>query len=90
MADDTRAEKTEEYFFKDITNFSSSSDTIEKEVLEKTSCNGQSTYSRKQVPSNTFALVVPGEKFKCSMEQTEYTEKTIQGMKAKLREKKSK
>jgi hypothetical protein len=88
MADDTLKEKTDEYFYKDITNFSSSSDTVEKEVLEKTSCTGTPTYSRKSVSYNRFSLVVPGERFDCSMEQNDYTERSIQGMKAKLREKK--
>ena len=37
---------------------------------------------------NDFAIIVPGDKFYCSMEQNDYTERVIQGMKAKLREKK--
>ena len=37
----------------------------------------------------TVTLVVPGDKFYCSMEQNDYTERAIQGMKAKLREKKN-
>jgi hypothetical protein len=69
-------------------NFSTSSDTVEKEVLEKVSCKGEATYTRKNVDSNRFAMVVPGDKFYCSMEQSDYTERAIQGMKAKLREKK--
>lgn len=89
MAEDGKKEVTEEYFYKDITNFSTSSDTVEKEVLDKISCNGTATYSRKNVDSNRFALVVPGGKFYCSMEQSDYTERAIQGMKAKLREKKN-
>jgi len=89
MVDDRRKEKTEEYFYKDITNFSSTSDSVEKEVLEKTGCKGEPTFSRKVIDSNKFALVVPGEKFICSMEKSDYTEKAIQGMKAKLREKKT-
>lgn len=62
--------------------------TVEKEVLEKVSCKGEATYTRKNVDSNRFAMVVPGYKFYCSMEQSDYTERAIQGMKAKLREKK--
>lgn len=88
MDEDGKKEATEEYFYKDITNFSTSSDTIEKEVLDKVSCNGEATYTRKNVDSSKFALVVPGDKFLCSMEQSDYTERSIQGMKAKLREKK--
>lgn len=88
MDEDGKKETTEEYFYKDITNFSTSSDTVEKEVLDKVSCKGEATYIRKNVDSNRFALVVPGDKFYCSMEQSDYTERAIQGMKAKLREKK--
>lgn len=89
MDEDGKKESTEEYFYKDITNFSTSSDTIEKEVLVKVNCSGVPTYKRQNVDYNKFALVVPGDKFYCSMEQTDYTEKSIQGMKAKLREKKA-
>lgn len=89
MDEDGKKEATEEYFYKDITNFSTVSDSVEKEVVDKVSCTGKTTYVRKSVDSNRFALVVPGDKFYCSMEQSDYTERAIQGMKAKLREKKS-
>lgn len=89
MDEDGKKEATEEYFYKDITNFSTASDSVEKEVVDKVSCTGKTTYVRTSVDSNRFALVVPGDKFYCSMEQNSYTESAIQGMKAKLREKKS-
>lgn len=89
LAEDGRKEATEEYFYKDITNFSTSSDTVEMKVLDKVSCTGNKKYVRTNVDSNRFTLVVPGEKFGCSMEQNDYTERAIQGMKAKLREKKA-
>jgi hypothetical protein len=89
MDEDGRKEATREYFYKDITNFSTSSDTVEKNVLDKVSCTGSKTYRRMNVDSNRFSLVVPGDKFFCSMKQNDYTERAIQGMKAKLREKKS-
>ena len=88
MDEDGKKEKTEEYFYKDITNFSATSDTIEKEVPGKTSCTGKTSYIRTKVDTNRFALIVPGDKFYCAMKQNDYTEKAIQGMKAKLREKK--
>jgi len=89
MDEDGKEERTEEYFYKDITNFSTSSDTVEKEVATKVSCNGTTTYVRTNVKTNRFALVVPGDKLFCALDQNDYTEKAIQGMKAKLREKKS-
>ncbi len=88
MTENTKKETTEEYFYRDITNFSTSTDTIDKLVLEKTSCTGVPSFDNRNVDSNRFALVVPGDKFYCSMEQNDYTERAIQGMKAKLREKK--
>ena len=88
MDENGKKESTEEYFYRDITNFSTSTDTVEKLVLDKVSCNGTATYVHKDVSTSRFALVVPGDKFYCSMNQNDYTERAIQGMKAKLREKK--
>ena len=88
MDEDGKKEKTEEYFYKDITNFSTTSDTIEKELVDKVNCKGEATFIRTNVNTNRFALVVPGDKFYCAMQQNDYTEKAVQGMKAKLREKK--
>ena len=83
-----KKENTEEYFYKDITNFSTSSDTVEKTTIDKVSCSGKRTYRRTNVNTNRFNIVVPGDRFVCAMKQNDYTEKAIQGMKAKLREKK--
>ena len=88
LDEDGKKEATEEYFYKDVTNFSTSADTVEKETVSKVSCNGTPTYVRSNVDTNFFAIIVPGDKFKCAMKQSDYTEKAIQGMKAKLREKK--
>ena len=85
LDEDGKKEKTEEYFYKDITNFTTTSDTVETSYWN----SKQKRYLIENVHSNRFALTVPGEKFYCSMEQNEYTERVIQAMKAKLREKKS-
>lgn len=85
MDEDGRSEVTEEYFYKDITNFTTVSDTIETPEYESKSKKTRLV----NVDSNRFAISVFGDKFYCSMEQNEYTERAIQGMKAKLREKKS-
>lgn len=77
---DDKKVTTEEYFYKDITNFSTVTDTVEMSFW------GEGV---KNVDSNDFAITVPGDKFYCSMEQNDYTERAIQGMKAKLREKKA-
>lgn len=84
MDEDGKKEATEEYFYKDITNFSTSSDTVETTEYDPK----KKKNILVNVDSNRFALTVPGDKFYCSMKQNDETEKRIQGMKAKLREKK--
>ncbi len=76
---------TEEYFYKDITNFQTSSDTVETPYWDVK----KKKYLIENINSNRFALAVPGDKFYCSLEQNDYTERAIQAMKAKLREKKA-
>lgn len=88
MCSGSKKEQTLDYFYKDVTNFAAASETYEKEVLDKVSCNGTATYIRKTVDSSEFRIIVPGDKVVCSMEQTSENERAIQGMKAKLREKK--
>jgi hypothetical protein len=85
LDEDGKKEATEEYFYKDITNFSTASDTVETVFWDPK----QQKTLLENVDTNRFALTVPGDKFYCSMEQNDYTERAIQGMKAKLREKKS-
>jgi len=76
-------ERTEEYFYKDITNFSTVSESTEVKVEGR---NGK--METQQVDTNKFKIIVPGDSFFCAMNQNDYTESAIQGMKAKLREKK--
>jgi len=97
MLSNSLKERTEEYFYKDVTNFSSSTESTEKteEVAEtkKGGCGkpDQTTYSHKKTVLEVaeFKIVVPGDAFRCAMEATDEIEKLIQGMKQKLREKKS-
>lgn len=85
MDEDGKKESTEEYFYKDITNFSTSSDTVETPFYDEET--GKDIL--KNVDSNRFAITVPGDKFYCSLEQNDYTENAIRGMKSMLREKKN-
>jgi len=85
LDEDGKKEATEEYFYKDITNFSTSSDTVETPYWD----DKQKKTLLENVNTNRFALTVPGDKFYCAMEQNDYTERAIQAMKAKLREKKN-
>ena len=79
MDDDKKAERTEEYFYKDVTSLYTSFETEEAK-----------DYSGKkvEVATNKFAMVVPGDKLYVSMGDVKNAEEIIQAMKQKLREKK--
>jgi hypothetical protein len=80
MDDDNKKEQTDEFFYKDVTSFSTSSET------EKAKGNaGQQI----EVETNKFAMVVPGDKLYMSMDGVIDADRIIQGMKQKLREKKA-
>ena len=77
-----KKERTEEYFYKDITNFSTSTDTTES--LQFKGCSG--TPNRISVEIQRFSLIVPGDKFSCATFGD--IEANVKAMKNKLREKK--
>ncbi len=77
-----KKERTEEYFYKDITNFSTSSDTVES--LQFKGCSGAP--NRVSVEIQKFALIVPGDKFSCATYGD--IDQQVKAMKNKLREKK--
>ena len=79
MDDGSKKEETNEYFYKDITSFSTASD-----MTESTTSKGKET-----VETHVFRMVVPGDKFICSMEATPNTANALAAMKQKLREKKN-
>ena len=81
--DTQEKEHMEEYFFKDITNFATTSETVEVECYDK---NGKAYM--ESLNTNKFKLVVPGDSLFCAMTQNDATERAIQAMKSKLREKK--
>ena len=78
-----KKERTEEYFYKDITNFSTSSETIEAIRLEGCMKNKP---NRISVEIQKFSLIVPGDKFSCATYGDIDTQ--VKAMKNKLREKK--
>ena len=90
MDEDGKKERTEEYFYKDVTNFSTSSESEEKTiyVLGKGCINKAVEPVRKNVDTDFFKMVVPGEQFKCAMVNNSEAEDKIKAMKNKLREKK--
>ncbi len=77
-----KKERTEEYFYKDITNFSTSDESIETWTYK--GCNPMPV--KTYVTTQQFSLIVPGDKFSC------FTlgdiEQQVRAMKGKLREKK--
>jgi hypothetical protein len=92
LNEDGKNERTEEYFYKDITNFSTASESAEQEeIITKKGCLGigaTTTVVRKNLDTDRFALIVPGDKFFCELVKNDYSESRTQAMKAKLREKK--
>lgn len=78
----TKNERTEEYFYTDITNFSTSSDSLE--VTYYKGCAG--TPANGTIEIQRFGLIVPGDKFTCGTYGD--IEQQVKAMKNKLREKK--
>lgn len=85
MTSGSKKEKTEEYFYKDITNFSTSNETVE--VTKISGCQNNKV-SKINVEFSKFGLVVPGDKFSCSTTGVPDAEKSVSAMKQKLRDKK--
>lgn len=81
VAKNEKKERTEEYFYRDITNFSTSSET--KESFQYKGCSG---VSRTSTEVQRFSLIVPGDKFSCSTLGD--IDQQVKAMKNKLREKK--
>lgn len=79
MDDDKKNERTDEFFYKDVTSFSTFSQSdIAHDIRGNTF----------EITSEQFALVVPGDKLFLAMGDIKNADDIIQGMKQKLREKK--
>ena len=79
MDRDDKKESTDEFFFKDITSFSTSTETEIAHGL------GDQKF---EIESNMFILIVPGDKIFVPLDGVSNAEEIIQAMKQKLREKK--
>ena len=86
MDEDGRKEQTEEYFYKDVTNFSI---TNEREEVPQPDPKNPTKDILVNVDYDSFIIKVFGEKFECSVRKNDYTENAMQGMKALLRDKKN-
>ena len=76
-----KAESTDEFFYKDVTSVSTSSDY---ETVKNKNKDGK----EMEVESHKFVMVVPGDKLYVSLDGVDNAESIIQAMKQKLREKK--
>lgn len=79
MDEDKKNERTDEFFYKDVTSFSTMSESDTAHGL------GGNTF---EVTSEQFAMVVPGDKLFLAMGDVKDADSIIQAMKQKLREKK--
>ena len=79
MDDDKKQESTDEFFYKDVTSFSTTS--------ENETARGVGN-QKIEIETNKFKMVVPGDKILVSMDGVSNSEQIIQAMKQKLREKK--
>ena len=79
MDEDKKNERTDEFFYKDVTSFSTLSESDTAHGLEGKTFD---------VTSEQFAMVVPGDKLFLAMGDIQNADSIIQAMKQKLREKK--
>lgn len=79
MDEDKKNERTDEFFYKDVTSFSTLSESDTAHGL------GGNTF---EVTSEQFVMVVPGDKLFLAMGDIQDADAIIQAMKQKLREKK--
>ena len=89
MTSDNKKENTEEYFYKDITNFSTSSETIEAFKVKNGCFGGKRSEEKVNREFSDFGLIVPGDKFRCSTSNSKNIDQSVSAMKQKLREKKN-
>ena len=79
MDEDKKNESTDEFFYKDVTSFSTASESEQAHGIGN---------QKFDVESNKFKMVVPGDQIFVSMDGVSNSEDIIQAMKQKLREKK--
>ena len=86
---DDKKERAEEYFYKDITNFTTIDESEKYEFEVSAGCTKGTQIKGISVNTNSLKIAVPGDSFMCSMIPSDETEGQIQALKAKLREKKN-
>lgn len=93
MLEDDRKDKGEEYFFKDVTNFSTTevSDEVAIPTYEKGGCgkSDKEVIVKFKLEKTKFRITVPGDKVECAMTSSPEVDANIKRLKTLLREKKS-
>ncbi len=89
LDEDGKSVKTAEYFYKDIVSIYTETGSEEREVLKRRGLR-TNTYQRILMDYNQFMIVVPGDKLSISVTNPEASERSIQGLKALVRERKAK
>lgn len=84
-------ETTEEYFYKDIVDFSLTDEAVEYKTTEP--ATGCGCFNKPKIKFETFketrfTIRLTGSYFGCSYYSSEYADDAVKGMRAKLREKK--
>lgn len=94
LIEDDKKDQGEEYFFKDVTNFSTTE--ISDEITIKEFEGGGGCFSsakevvkKYKLEKTKFRITVPGEKIECAMELNSETEANIKRLKNLLRAKKA-
>lgn len=90
MLSGTTRESCEEYFYKDVTNITTTQNQREIIVYTNSGCGGAKTTSKSIEIYNTFKIIVPGDTLECGVvELDDNLLNKIQATKAKIREKKN-
>lgn len=93
LVEDDKVDHTEEYFFKDVTNFTTTevSDEITLTEMEDGGCgkSAKEVTTKVKIEKTKFRISVPGEKFECALDLTPEMQEKIRALKVLLREKKA-
>jgi len=88
MDEDSKREDSQEYFYRDIVNFSTTTEAVEYMQRVGGGCMKEPEVKRFTDDTDVFRLVVPGDKFTCAYTQSDAVTRSIRAMQQKLREKK--
>ena len=86
---DSKNENTQEFFYKDVTSLSTTTESSKTKVLVPVGCMKPPELKEQSLDVTEFRLIVPGDNITVPMENTNENTNKVQAMKQKLREKKS-